>query len=185
MAKLMICMADGCEEVEALSVVDILRRARITIDMVSVNGGDSVTGSHGIVIGMDKKIEEADIDAYDGIILPGGMPGTNHLKAHQTVTDTVKKFYKENKLVSAICAAPTVLGYTGILEGKNATCYPGMEDGLTGASKKTDPVVRDGNIITSRGVGTAIPFGLEIVSYFTDEKTASQLAEQIVFFPKK
>ena len=185
MVKLMICMADGCEEVEALSVVDILRRARSAIDMVSVNGGDSVTGSHGIVIGMDKKIEEADIDAYDGIILPGGMPGTNHLKAHPAVTDTVKKFYKENKLVAAICAAPTVLGYIGILEGKNATCYPGMEDGLTGASKKTDPVVRDGNIITSRGMGTAIPFGLEIVSYFTDEKTASQLAEQIVFFPKK
>ena len=184
MSKLMICMADGCEEVEALSVVDLVRRAKIEMDMVSVNGKDSIQSSHNVVICVDKKAEEVDVNAYDGVVLPGGMPGTNHLKESAFVGETVKKFYEEGKLVAAICAAPTVLGHVGILQGKKATCYPGMEDGLTGAEKLTDPVVVDQNIITSRGLGTAIPFGLEIVSYLTDEDTAKALAEKIVFFPK-
>ena len=185
MAKLMICMAEGCEEVEALAVVDLVRRAKMQMDMVSIAGTDTVTGSHGIEITVDAKAADVDVDSYDGIVLPGGMPGTNHLKESAFVTDNVKKFFAEDKLVAAICAAPTVLGYAGILDGKNATCYPGMEEGLTGAKKLTDPVVRDGNIITSRGLGTAIPLGLEIVSYFTDADTADALAKKIVFPPKR
>ena len=181
MARIAICLADGCEEIEALTVVDLLRRAGITIDLLGISGIPQVTGSHGIVIGVDMLIEKADFHSYDGIVLPGGMPGTTHLKEHKEVCKQVKAFYQEGKLVSAICAAPTVLGHCGILEGKKACCYPGCEDGLTGATVSTEPVVRDGNIITSRGMGTAIAFGLELVSYLLDADTAKKLASAIVY----
>ncbi|MCR4674129.1 MAG: DJ-1/PfpI family protein [Lachnospiraceae bacterium] len=181
MAKLLICMADGLEEVEALTTVDLVRRGGIEMDMVSISDKKEVTGAHNITILNDKFMSEINLEDYDGIVLPGGMPGTNHLRDDANVIAAVKKFAAEKKLVAAICAAPTVLGYAGILEGKNATCYPGMEDGLLGASKKTDEVVCDGNIITSRGVGTAIAFALSLVSYFTDEKTAESLGKSIVY----
>lgn len=181
MAKLFICMADGCEEVEALTVVDLVRRAGIQMDMVSITGNKTITGSHNIVMEADALMEDVDLSKYDGVVLPGGMPGTNHLKADERVLSAIKTFAKDNKLVAAICAAPTVLGYAGLLEGKKATCYPGMEDGLLGATKETKEVVEDGNIITSRGLGTAVAFGLSVVSYFTDEKTAQNLGNAIVY----
>ena len=181
MSKICIFMADGVEEVEALSVVDLVRRAGITIDMVSIMGKKSIDGSHGIVIEADKLIEDISFDDYDGLVCPGGLKGTNNLKADDRVAELIRKFFNEKKLVSAICAAPTVLGAAGVLEGKNATCYPGCEDGLTGANKLTDKVVKDGNLITSRGMGTAIDFGLAIVEYFTDEAIANDLAKKIVF----
>ncbi len=181
MSKICIFMADGVEEVEALSVVDLVRRAGITIDMVSIMGKKSIDGSHGIVIEADKLIEDIDASEYDGLVCPGGLKGTNNLKADDRVAELIRKFFGDGKLVSAICAAPTVLGAAGVLEGKNATCYPGCEDGLTGANKLTDKVVKDGNIITSRGMGTAIDFGLAVVEYFTDEATANDLAKKIVF----
>lgn len=181
MAKIAIMMADGCEEIEALTVVDLLRRAGITIDMLGIKKQPMITGSHGIVIGVDAYLGDVNLDGYDGIVLPGGMPGTTHLKEDVAVCEAVKTFFAAGKLVSAICAAPTVLGFCGILEGKHATCYPGCEEGLTGALLSEDRVVCDGNIITSRGMGTAIPFGLALISYLLDEQVANQLSRGIVF----
>ena len=181
MSKLCIFMADGLEEVEALTPVDLLRRAGIEVDMVSTMGREEITGSHRIVIKTDKKIEDIDPKEYDGLICPGGLKGTQNLKADERVLDLCREFFGADKLTAAICAAPTVLGAAGILEGKKATCYPGCEDGLTGATPITDPVVKDGTIITSRGMGTAVDFGLAIVEYYTDAATADELAKKVVY----
>ncbi len=181
MAKLLICMADGCEEIEALTVVDLARRAGLEIHMASISGKPEIAGAHGIKIGADADLGKVNPKDYDGVILPGGMPGTNHLREDARVIEIVKTFAKENKLVSAICAAPTVLGYAGVLQGKNACCYPGMEDGLTSAKANTKEVNVDGNIITSRGLGTAIPFALAIISYFLGEEKATQISDSVVY----
>ena len=181
MKKIGIFMADGCEEIEALTVVDILRRAEIGIDMISITGKQQVTGSHGITFVCDRLISEADFSSYDGLVLPGGMPGTTSLGAHKTVVEQIKSFAKEGKLVSAICAAPSVLGDNDILQGKKATCHPGFEDRLAGADVVTEPVAADGNVITSRGMGTAIPFALSIVEYLGEEAKAAEIREAIVY----
>ena len=181
MKKMGIFMADGCEEIEALTVVDILRRADIEIDMISITGKLQVTGSHGITFTCDRLTSEVDFAAYDGLVLPGGMPGTTSLGAHKTVVEQIKSFAKEGKLVSAICAAPSVLGDNDILQGKKATCHPGFEDRMAGADVVTEPVAADGNVITSRGMGTAIPFALEIVKYLGEAAKADEIREAIVF----
>ena len=181
--KVAICIADGCEEIEALTVVDLLRRAGIEIHMVSISNQKSVTGSHGIVFETDKNALDLNgsIDTYDGVILPGGMPGTHHLRESSFVLNTVSKFAKEGKLVAAICAAPSVLAYAGVLRGKKATSFPGMENEMKGVDYRQDEVVVDGNIITSRGMGTAIPFGLQIIAYLIDDATAEKMGNTIVY----
>lgn len=181
MTKIGIFMADGCEEIEGLTVVDILRRAGIEIDMISINGKDEVTGSHSITFKCDVRLDEADIDSYDGLVLPGGLPGTTNLGANEKVTASIREFASSGKLVAAICAAPSVLGDNGILKGKRATSYPGLEDRLEGAKLSEDAVVRDGNIITSRGMGTAIPFALELTDYLIDEKKSKEIGSGIMF----
>lgn len=181
MSKLGIFMADGCEEIEGLTVVDLVRRAGIEIEMISVSGEKNVTGSHKIAFQTDVSKADADFASYDGIVLPGGMPGTTHLMEDDTVNRVIKEFATSGKLVAAICAAPSVLGNAGLLEGKKATCYPGVESKLTGADFVTDPVARDGNIITSRGLGTAIEFAAEIVAYLIDADVAKSLKESIVY----
>lgn len=181
MSKLGIFMADGCEEIEGLMVVDLVRRAGIEIEMISVSGEKNVTGSHKIAFQTDVSKADADFASYDGIVLPGGMPGTTHLMEDDTVNRVIKEFATSGKLVAAICAAPSVLGNAGLLEGKKATCYPGVESKLTGADFVTDPVAKDGNIITSRGLGTAIEFAAEIVAYLLDENVAKSLKESIVY----
>ena len=137
MSKIGIFMADGCEEIEGLTVVDIVRRAKMDITMISVNGKREVTSSHDVTFLADAVAEEVDYDALDGIVLPGGMPGTLHLLDHATVNEVIKKFAGEGKLVAAICAAPSVLGAAGILEGRRATCHPGFEEKLTGLWTET------------------------------------------------
>ncbi len=181
MSKLGIFMADGCEEIEGLTVVDIVRRAKLDIDTISITGKKEVTSSHNVTFLTDTTAEEADFSAYDGIVLPGGMPGTIHLGEHDTVNRVIKEFAAEGKLVAAICAAPSVLGQAGILEGKRATCHPGFEDKLLGANVEFEPVVRDGNVITSRGMGTAIPFALQIVRYFLDDGTVEHVKAGLVY----
>ena len=181
MSKLGIFMADGCEEIEGLTVVDLVRRAGIEIEMISVNGKKNVTGSHKITFQTDIDKADADYTSYDGIVLPGGMPGTTHLMEDETVNRVIREFASEGKLVAAICAAPSVLGNAGLLAGKTATCYPGVEGKLTGADFVTDPVAKDGNIITSRGLGTAIDFAAEIVAYLKDQEAAKSLKESIVY----
>lgn len=181
MSKTGIFMAEGCEEIEGLTVVDVLRRAGLEIEMISINETVSVTGSHGISFLADEVFERVNFEEFDAIVLPGGMPGTLKLGAHEGVREVIRNFAKEGKLVAAICAAPSVLGAAGILEGKKAACHPGFEDKLTGAEVLEDAVVLDGNVITSRGMGTAIDFALEIVKYFKDESAADDLKTKLVY----
>lgn len=181
MAKIGVFMADGCEEIEALTVVDIARRAGIETAMISISGDKEVTSSHKVIFKTDIPAEFMDYDMLDGIVLPGGMPGTKHLAANEYVQKVIADFAKAGKLVAAICAAPSVLGEAGLLEGKTATCYPGFEDKLLGATTSLEPVVVDGNIITSRGMGTAIDFSLAIVAYLVDEEKAEKIREGIIY----
>jgi len=180
MSKVNMFFATGYEEVEALTVVDLLRREGIEINMVSVTGEKEVTGSHGITVKMDKLFEEMD-DSADMLILPGGMPGTLNLKAHEGLVSLLKDYDKKGKYLAAICAAPTVFGELGMLNGRHATCYPGMEEGLVGATALEDNVVRDDHFITSRGLGTVIDFALDIIEVLKDDVTANQLASKIVY----
>lgn len=181
MSKVLIFMAEGHEEIEALTVVDILRRAEIEIQMISITGNKNVTGAHGITTHCDKLIENTDFESADMLVLPGGMPGTLNLEKCEPLMDQVHGFFASGKDIAAICAAPTVFGRAGILKGKKATCYPGMENDLIGADFSTDSVCHDGNVITSRGMGTAIPFALEIVKTFKGADVANQLGKSIVY----
>lgn len=181
MSKTAIFMADGCEEIEGLTVVDILRRSGLKIEMVSINGTTSVTGSHGITFLTDTTFETVHFDDFDAIVLPGGMPGTLKLGEHEGVNQLIQQFASEGKLVSAICAAPSVLGSAGILKGRRAVCHPGFEDKLTGAITSEDSVMTDGNIITSRGMGTAIDFALAILRYFKDDAAVADLKQKLVY----
>ena len=174
-------MADGCEEIEALTVVDLARRAGIEVAMISITGKKEVTGSHNITFQTDIPAEFMNFDMLDGIVLPGGMPGTLNLGANEYVQKTIADFAKNGKLVAAICAAPSILGEAGLLEGKHAVCYPGFEAKLLGASTSTDAVAVDDNIITSRGMGTAIEFSLEIIAYLLDRQKADELAKGIIY----
>ena len=181
MKRTAILFAEGYEEVEALTVVDLLRRAKIGCDIVAVKESGEVTGSHGIRVGADKTLSQLVMEEYDGLILPGGLRGVNNLAADERVIDMLRRFAAAGKLTAAICAGPTVLAKAGLLQGRKACCYPGMEDELTGAVACTDAVVPDGSIITSRGLGTAIPFALALVAYFQGEAQALALAKAIVF----
>ena len=180
MANAAIFFADGLEEIEGLTVVDLFRRAKIDIDIVSITGKKSITGSHQIVIQADRLLEEMDFEVVDMLILPGGMPGTLNLGACEPLCRQLKLFNKQGKYVAAICAAPSVLGQLGILEGRAATCYPGFEEKLTGARTETQPVVVDGNVITSRGMGTAIEFAAELIALLKGRETAEKLKKSII-----
>lgn len=184
MEKLVICIANDCEEIEALAVVGILRQAGIALDMVSMQTDTLVVGSHEITFYTDLTAQNADWSSYTGIIIPGG-PGVKTLRESVIIEDTIKRCDKADGLIAAICAGPTVLGQIGILDGKNATCYPGYENQMGEAILKKEPVVIDGHIITSRGMGTAIPFALAIVSYLKGKKIADKLAEEIGVSIKK
>ncbi len=182
MSRLAIFFGTGYEEIEALTVVDILRRAKEDIVMVSITGERQVTGSHGISVQMDQLLTEANFEEIDGIVLPGGMPGTKNLEACGALMEQVDAFVKEGKLVAAICAAPSILGHRGHLQGKKACIFPGMEEHLSGAQVVTDrPAVTDGNVITGRGMGAAIPFGLHILEKLQGRDEAQEMAERIVF----
>ena len=180
MAKVCVFTADGFEEVEGLTVVDLLRRAGEEVLMVSISDNLSVTGSHGIEIKADVFFDDVDYSTVDLLVLPGGMPGTVHLGEHQGLAELLQSFAASDRKVAAICAAPSVLGGLGILKNKKAACYPGFEEKLEGAQVFTDPVVKDGNITTSRGLGTAIPFALELISQLEGEVKARQIKKSIV-----
>lgn len=181
MAKVYIFLANGYEEIEGLTVVDLLRRVGIEIVMVSITGGLYVTGSHQITSKADVLFENTDLSDADMLVLPGGMPGTKNLNAHEGLDQLLKDFAQKNKKLSAICAAPSVLGSKGLLNGKKATCYPGYEEALIGAKIKKDDVVEDGNIITSKGMGTAIDFSLAIISNLAGKAEADKIAKGIQY----
>lgn len=180
MSRVCVFFGTGFEEIEALTVVDLLRRADISVDMVSITNDKAVTGSHGIAVMMDKVFSEVSFDEVEMIVLPGGQPGTRNLEGCDALMEQVDLFAKE-KAVAAICAAPTILGHRRILEGKKAICFPGLEGELTGAEVVYEGAVTDGNIITGRGMGCAIPFGLAIVEAFQGKEVAEKLADKIVY----
>ena len=181
MSKVYIFLADGFEEIEGLTVVDLLRRANISIDMVSVTGNKQVTGAHGIKVEADCLYEEIKAEEADMLVLPGGMPGTKHLAAHKELCEQLKAFHQAGKGVAAICAAPMVLGRNGILKGKRAVCYPGFEEELTGSMVEKAEVITDGNVITSRGLGTAIEFAGAIITYFAGEEKAKEVKDSVIY----
>lgn len=181
MAKIALLFTTGTEECEALNVADILRRAKEDVSIISVSGSKTVTGSHNITIIADEIIEEHDFSMDDVLVIPGGMPGTNSLEANEDVQAAVDKLNAEGKLICAICAAPKIFGHKGLLAGKKAGIYPGMEAELHGANVSFDAVSVDGNIITSRGLGTAIPFALAILEKLEGHQAAVEMANKIVF----
>lgn len=182
MKKAAVFFATGYEEIEALTVVDLLRRAQIEAVCVSIDNEKSVTGSHKISVAMDAGIDEIDFDSFDILVCPGGMPGTRNLEACRKLTDNIRKFYDSGKLIAAICAAPSIFGHMGLLQGRKACIYPGMEAELTGAEVVYDQVVKADHVITSRGMGTAIAFGLEIVASLFNRETADKLGKTVVYF---
>ena len=182
MAKVYEFLANGFEEIEGLAPVDILRRGGVDIKTVSITGTEWVETSHGITIKADLKFE--DIQSFedaDMLLLPGGMPGTLNLGNCKLVTDTVTEYFNQGKRVAAICAAPSILGDLGILNGKRACSYPGFEDRLAGAATSENEVEHDGTVTTSRGLGTAIPFALSLIEQLTDAETVAKIKESIIF----
>lgn len=181
MHKVYVFFAEGFEEIEALTVVDMLRRVKIETVMVSVSDKKTVTGAHGIPVVTDGVFFDYTYEDGTMAVLPGGMPGTNYLMAHEGLKEVLLSYHGEKKYLAAICAAPSVLGANGLLVGRHATCYPGFEEKLTGANAMPDAVVMDGNLITSRGMGTAISFGAALVSVLAGEETADELLKTIQY----
>lgn len=181
MSRVCVFLADGFEEIEGLTVVDILRRAGVDTAMVSIGDGLTVTGSHKIAVQADGCIKDMDFSDAELLVLPGGMPGTLHLGECEKLTGLLTQFYKEGKKVAAICAAPSVLGDLGILKGKKACCYPGFEKRLAGAEVVYDKVAVDGNVTTGRGMGTAIPFALALTAQLVSEEKALEIKKGILY----
>lgn len=181
MSEVYVFLADGFEEIEGLTVVDLLRRADIGVETVSIMGRKVITGSHDIKIEADILFEEADFATAEMLVLPGGLPGTDYLKAHKGLREQILAFDGEGRQLAAICAAPTVFGALGLLTGKKATCYPTMEEGLTGAEVVRESTVTDGAITTGRGMGAAIDFSLRLIEILRDKRTADMTAEKIVY----
>ena len=181
MKQIAIFFAEGYEEIEALAVVDICRRCGLAVDMVSITEEERVKGSHGISVEMDKTWSQADFGDYDMLVLPGGGEGTRRLEACEKLMEQIDSFYKAGKYIAAICAAPSIFGHRGILKGRKACSYPDFESHLEGAEVTAGPVEIDGNVITSRGMGTAIPFGLAVASVFCGREKADELAKAIVY----
>lgn len=176
-----IFLANGFEEIEGLMVVDLLRRAGIDITTVSIGDKKEVLGGHGITVIADTIFNEVNFNDVHMLILPGGMPGTTNLFEHKELAKLLLKHNSENKMLAAICAAPSVLGMNGILEGKKATCYPGFEDKLVGAIYTNERVVKDKNVITSKGLGTALEFAATIIEHYKGIEKADQIKSSVQY----
>lgn len=201
MGKLAVFFAEGYEEIEALTVVDICRRCGLEVDMVAVPGAAQadgtanrhgaaqadgaaallVKGSHNVAVRMDKTIEQVNFDEYDMLVLPGGKLGTENLEAHEGLMAQVDAFYEGGRYVAAICAAPSILGHRGILKGRRACCYPGFESQLEGADVTEGPVEVSGKVVTARGMGASADFALAIAAIFCGQDRADEMAETICY----
>lgn len=182
MKKVLLFLADGFEEVEALAPLDILRRGGVEVKTVSVTGKEMVESAHQVVVKADTLWEnlsenEREADLY---FLPGGMPGAQTLTNHAGLQELVQKANQDNKIIAAICAAPMALGKWGLLQGKEAICYPGFETHLNGARVSGESVVRDGNVITGKGVGVAFAFGYKLLEALTGEEEVEELKKKMV-----
>jgi len=180
--QILITLAEGFEESEAIVPLDLLRRANIPVVTCSISILLNVQGAHQIQIQADKLINQINIEEFDGIILPGGMPGTANLNKSEEVHKFVLDINQRGGLIAAICAAPIILSNLGLLKNKSATCFPDMQSKLDCAQiHPKAQVVVENNIITSQGMGTAIPFGLTIVEYLEGQSLSSALAKKIVY----
>lgn len=171
---ILVTLANGFEEIEALAVVDVLRRAELDVLTVGI-GGKSVRGAHGIVVAADLDEHEVRDKYLEALVLPGGMPGTLNLEHSDTVQRLIDRAVERELLIGAICAAPSILGHKGLLNGRHATCFPGFEQELDGAILETTPVVKDGRFITARGAGVAVDFGLALVAELVSPDEAQRL----------
>lgn len=173
-----VFLADGFEEIEALATVDILRRAGVEVITVGV-GSKMPVGAHGIAVCADITENELNLETLEGVILPGGMPGTTNLEASTVVQNAVAYAAQHGLMLAAICAAPSILGHCGLLKGKDATCYPGFEEELSGAILVEEGVVVDDNVITAAAAGYAIDFALTLVSYLQSVEAAASVVDAI------
>lgn len=178
--RVLVPLADGFEEIEAVTIIDLLRRARVDVTVAGVHGARA-TGSHGITIDCDARLEECDLGAVEALVLPGGMPGSRVLRESGTVRDAVAYLASRGRLLAAVCAAPTVLESCGVLRGRRATSHPAHAHEMTSCRYLDDAVVEDGNVITSRGAGTSIEFALAVVRRLAGEDAAREIAERIQY----
>ena len=177
---ILLHLARGFEEIEAVTVIDVLRRAGMDAHFVSLGTSREVVGSHGIVIDADYLYSEIDYDYCEMIVLPGGVDGVMNTIHHKGICAQLRKFARSGRGIAAICAAPTMLGELGILNGRKATVYPGMEKKLVGAEYIDAPVVRDINIITSQGPATAVNFALAIIDFFKEDDVSERVAKGLL-----
>ena len=173
-----VFLANGCEEIEALAPVDMLRRGGVEVTTVGVTG-KTVTGSHNISVNTDISLEEVKLNDIEAIVLPGGMPGTLNLEKNEKVQEIVEYAYDKKLLICAICAAPSILGHKGYLKDKKATCFRGFEDSFDGGEYTGEVVTTCGNIITGKGCGAGIYFGLEILKNVKDEETMKKVFDSL------
>ena len=180
MRSVYVFCADGFEEVEVLTAVDLLRRAGVSVTMVSIMGRTKITGARNISVNTDILIEDIKEEA-DMLVLPGGMPGTKYLEEYKPLTELLTDFYQNGGKVAAICAAPGIFERLGFLKGRNATSYPSVMEQLKSARTSLEPVVVDGNVTTSRGLGTAIDFSLSLIGQLEGSAKAEEIAESVVY----
>lgn len=178
--KVYVFLASGFEEIEAVAIIDVLRRAQIETSVVSITGDKRVVGAHAIALEADVLFESTDFKDGNMLVLPGGMPGTRNLEAFTPLTKVINEYYKSGKFVTAICAAPLILGKMRLLRNEEAVCYPGFEDDLEDAILSKQRVVRSGKMITGKGPGTAIEFALKLVETLVDEATAISLSKAMI-----
>ena len=181
MSKVYIFLADGFEDIEGLTVVDLMRRAGIDIETVSIKNSREITTSHNITMYTDRIFEGTDFSDADMLVLPGGMPGTKYLGEYAPLQELLRGFYEKGGKVAAICAAPSIFGSLGFLKNRKATAYPSFMGSLEGAEAVEDQVVVDGNVTTSRGLGTAIPFALSLIEQLLGREKAEEIAESVVY----
>lgn len=181
MSRVYIFLADGFEDIEGLTVVDLMRRAGIEAVTVSIKETREITTSHGIEMKTDRVFSETDFSDADMLVLPGGMPGTKYLEEYKPLTELLTDFYQNGGKVAAICAAPGVFERLGFLKGRNATSYPSVMEQLKSARTSLEPVVVDGNVTTSRGLGTAIDFSLSLIGQLEGSAKAEEIAESVVY----
>jgi 4-methyl-5(b-hydroxyethyl)-thiazole monophosphate biosynthesis len=176
-----IFLAEGFEEIEVICVLDLLRRSEIDVQTVSIKADRLVTGAHKIQIMADLLLTEIRYEDFTGIILPGGMPGTSNLAKCKPLLEFLIEAHKDEKLIGAICAAPSILGDLGILEGRKAVCYPGYESKLKGATIVEDAAVRDGHIFTSKSAGTAIDFSIKLIKHLKSKEDSLNIKRAILY----
>nr|WP_321409968.1 DJ-1 family glyoxalase III [uncultured Carboxylicivirga sp.] len=179
MENVALFLADGFEEIEALTPVDVLRRAGIQVTTISISNTVEVTGAHHIIVKADKVINEIDFNDFSCMVLPGGMPGALNLKKHQKLNKVITEFAQQGKLIGAICAAPIVPGSLGLAKNKKVTCYPGFEDQLTDAQYTGNATERDGNLLTGKAAGASMSFSLQLVEILAGKEKADEIAQKM------